>query len=83
MVLDVNLVIILGIVILTGKSRRYYGKPVPDRDFTREISPLLITPSRFTSSRKFEKLAAVPDCDFVWLISAEFTAPSALAALFR
>src|SRR3954454_15287754 len=50
-----------------------YGKAVPDLLFTSEISALLIPPSAFTSSRKFEAPTGCPLCDFVCPISAEFT----------
>ena len=57
-----------------------YGSPVPDFDFTSEISALSIAPSTLRSSRKLDGPTALPDCDLVWLISAESTAGSALVS---
>ena len=53
---------------------------MPDLLFTSEMSALLMEPSTFRSSRKFELPTDCPDCDFVWLMSAELTAGSALVS---
>src|SRR5438045_3394248 len=37
-------------------------------------------PSAFTSSRKFDAVTPLPDCDFVWAMSAESTKPSAFVS---
>src|SRR5690242_12231746 len=58
----------------------YYGRAVPDFDFTREMSALFRKPSAFRSSRKLVPSTLCPDCDFVWLISAELTNPSAFVS---
>src|SRR5689334_21690311 len=60
--------------------RSFYGRAVPDFDFTRPISALFIKPSVVTSSRKLELVTACPDCDLVWPISAELTTPSPLVS---
>ena len=44
------------------------------------MSALSKNPSTFTSSRKFEFVTALPDCDFVCEISAESTNRSALVS---
>ena len=49
------------------------GAAVPDFAFTTEISALLMDPSVFVSVRKLELVRALPDCDLVWLMSAELT----------
>src|SRR3954468_24288046 len=50
-----------------------YGKAVPDRLLTKEMSALLMAPSAFRSRRKFEAVIVWPEPDFICEISAEFT----------
>src|ERR1041385_1306370 len=50
-----------------------YGRAVPDLLFTNAMSALSMNPSMFMSSRKFDPVTALPDCDFVCEMSAEST----------
>jgi hypothetical protein len=38
------------------------GRPVPDLDWTIEVSVLLISPLALTSVRKLELVTGIPDC---------------------
>ena len=53
---------------------------MPDLLFTNEISALLSEPSTVTSLRKLPLPTTWPERDFVWLMSAEFTEPSAVVS---
>ena len=57
-----------------------YGKPVPECAWTNAISELLIAPLTVTSSRKLFSPTDCPDCDCVWAMSLELTAPLPVAA---
>src|SRR5438128_2460291 len=50
-----------------------FYKPVPDLDWTVEMSVLLISPLTVTSVRKLELVTGLPDCACVCEMSVEFT----------
>src|SRR5256885_873130 len=57
-----------------------YGSAVPDLLFTSEASTASMNPSTLASSRKFELVTALPDCDLVWLTSTASQNRSALVS---